>query len=126
MVLSTPFKYSYKWAQEVVEAFTERYARGTYFLCWMAGMKPEKLALYLISAVRRDNQVLWEAMKRLIKDCTRERREDYASLSLAERRKCLTYMKYTAENFALWLMETKARPLAKPLDLPLQSKRTGP
>jgi len=99
--VSTPLTYSYKFGQETVEAFTERYPRGTELLCKMAGISHHSLCQYLIRLVRDKNQVQWEAMKRIIKATQRENWEDFRRVPVLDRRKYLKLVKYNAQDEAL-------------------------
>ena len=88
--MSPRLKYSYQFGQETVEAFVEKYARGTYFCAQMLGIDYDALCARLIYQVRCDIQLKWEASKRLIKQCERENFRDYKHQSVENRRK---YMK---------------------------------
>jgi len=103
--------YSFKFGQNVVEEFTERYARGTDFLVKMSGTSHEKLCRYLILCVCSRNQVQWEAMKRMIKLCERESFTQYRSIPLEQRRKYLSIVKYNAQDQALSEIEARRRVL---------------
>ena len=92
------FKYSYSWAQEVVEAFMERTSRGTEAFCKIAGVSRNKLAYYLIYSIRMDNQLAWRAQKAVIKQMEHENVKDYMRLPLQERRKYLTYVKWFSQD----------------------------
>lgn len=99
--MSTHLTYSYRFGQETVEKFTERYARGTEFLCKMSGIRHRALCEYLIRLVRDKNQVQWEAMKRVIKSCQHEVFADFARIPVLERRKYLKLVKWNAQDEAL-------------------------
>lgn len=99
--MSTRPIYSYQWAQSVVEAFLEKYARGAYFISRMAGISYQKLARYLIYLVSCDRQTKWEVMKRMIKRANRENFKDFATLDIEMRQKYLKYEKYDCENSVL-------------------------
>ena len=96
--MSPTYKYSYDWAQCVVEAFMEKYARGSYFISQMLYMKHQDLARYLIHNVRLGRQTRWEVTKRVIKQADRMNPKDFKKLSLQDRQNYLTYMKWSAEN----------------------------
>ena len=103
--------YSYGFGQRVVEEFTERYARGTDFLCKMSDITHEHLCRYLILCVCSKNQVQWEAMKKVIKLCERESFTQYRSVPLSDRVKYLSIVKYNAQDQALSELEFKRRVL---------------
>lgn len=88
--MSIHLLYSYAWAQGVVEAFTEKYARGCNFLEKMLGIDHADLCFRLIVEVRSNNQLKWEASKRLIKSCQRETFAAYKHIPVKDRRKYLT------------------------------------
>lgn len=106
--MSTHPKYSYDFGQNVVERFTEKYARATYFLADMLEISHEDLCFYLIKLVRSDNQVQWEAMKRVIKACQRESFHDFKRVPVADRRKYLTIVKWNAQDEAISRLERSA------------------
>jgi len=100
--LSTPkLIYSYYWAENVVQQFTEKYARGCKFICEMSLISHKKLSEYLIMLVRSANQVNWEAMKRMIKACSQEDISDFKHLNPYERLEWLKRRKWMAQDEAL-------------------------
>lgn len=98
--------YSYEWGQNVVQAFVERYARGTYFVAKMLDISHEDLCFRLIEEVRLDIQQDWEASKIVIKRSCREHFRDFDHIGVKERRKYLSLVKqnakedYYSEHFA--------------------------
>lgn len=97
--------YSYEWGQNTVEAFTEKYARGTDFVCKMAGISHERLCRHLIYYVRADHQLYWEALKILIKQCQNEKYEDFIHVPLEHRQKYLHINKMTAIHCAIDILD---------------------
>lgn len=99
--MSTYLLYSFGFGQSVVQAFTERYARGVNFVERMSGISHEEFSRYLIKCVCAKHQVQWEAMKRLVKQAEHMEWEDYRRLPLETRRKYLTYVKWNAQDEVL-------------------------
>ncbi|GAG65941.1 unnamed protein product [marine sediment metagenome] len=95
------FKYSYEWAQEIVQAFTEKQSHGTENLCKIAGISHERLSQGLISAVRSDNQVQWLAFKLMIKQARLDDWRQYTKIPVAKRRKYLKLVQYCCQDTAL-------------------------
>lgn len=90
--MSTNLRYSYEFGQEVVERFTEKYARATDFVAKMLGISHEDLCKRMIYQVRSANQLKWEATKRVIKLADREEFASYRRMPVKDRRKYLTYV----------------------------------
>jgi len=99
--VESPHIYSFKWAQQVVEDFTEKYARATSFVVKMSGISHKELCLRLIESVRRRNQLKWEATKRAWKELEHEDFGDFRGLDRVQRRKYLTAVKYSAVDSAI-------------------------
>lgn len=93
--MSTPLLYSYRFGQEVVQAFTEKYTRATYFVARMLDISYEDLCARLIYQVRCANQLKWEASKHVIKKCKYEDFRQYKQIPPKERRK---YMQIALTN----------------------------
>ena len=98
MSISKTLIYSYKFGQEVVQKFTERYVRGTYFVANMCGICHEELCERLISEVRESIQVDWESSKLVIKRAEVEHFRDYKHVPIADRRKYLKSVKDNAKE----------------------------
>lgn len=98
MSIPNPVRYSYQWAQETVQKFTERYARGTYFVANMLGICHEEFCSRLILEIRLANQSEWEASKRVIKACKNANFRDYKHIEVGDRRKYLTIVKVNAKE----------------------------
>lgn len=88
--------YSYRWAQEIVQTFTEKYPRGLNFLRMMLEIDRKELIERLILELRLSSQFEWEASKVVIKRCGVERFRDFKHIPVAERRKYLTIVKHNA------------------------------
>lgn len=101
MSITDPIKYSYEWAQNTVQKFTERYARGTYFVAKMLDICHEELCSRLILELRLQNQFEWEASKKVIKMCKNANFRDYKHISVMDRRKYLTIVKVNAKENVL-------------------------
>lgn len=104
--MSSPYKYSYNWAQQVVQDFTEKYARATNFVAKMSGISHKELCVRLIDTVRRKNQLKWEATKKAWKGMEHEDLADFRGLTGPERRNYLTHVKYDAVDWALYHSDT--------------------
>ena len=103
---TNPYIYSYGWAQQIVQEFTEKYARATKFVATMCGISHKEVCLRLIDTVRRKNQLKWEATKKAWKEMEREEIGDFWHLTGAQRRNYLLHVKYSAVDFALYQSDT--------------------
>lgn len=101
------FKYGYAWAQGIVEAFTERYPRGTKILAENLGLPTVELARRLIFAVRQDKQLKWEAMKLVIKKIERGEAFMDGHFDTSEAKYYTKVMLYEAEDEILDSFELK-------------------
>lgn len=98
--IPTP-KYSYYFAQNVVEQFLEKYTRGWYFCAKMLGVTPAELEKHAIAILRSGSSVRWETFKKSVKAMEWERFSDYRHLSMAERKKHVTFVKYFSQDDVL-------------------------
>lgn len=96
--------YSRKWACEVVSSFQEKYSRATTILAIGCGISRDTLNETLISSVRT-NQLRWKSLKIMIKLINRDEGLQQIlqdrRLTVEQRTKYLTYMKYLAEDLAI-------------------------
>lgn len=67
----------------------------------MAGIRRETLMNSLIKYVRSGNQLAWESMKKMIKSLEYEKLPDFKGFSVEDRRKYLTYVKWSAQDDVL-------------------------
>lgn len=96
--MSTDYLYSFSFSKNVVIQFTEKYARGTDFICKMLHIPHEKFVRYLTKCVSDKKQLRWEQMKRLIKEVSENTIRDYVKLSSEDKRNWLTIMKFIIED----------------------------
>jgi hypothetical protein len=90
--LSTKLKYPYNWGRSVVQAFVEKYARGTYIFARLVNLSPGEVRHYLILILCSGNNLKWESLKREIMMCCNYESGDIGHLGVSGRKalhKCL-------------------------------------
>lgn len=93
--------YSYNWSLDVVLAFTEKHARATDLLCFLAEIEHSVLVKHAVTLLMTGHSTKWEAFKRLIRAMSHENKADFRGISLDDRRKYLhiCYANAKAEAF---------------------------
>ncbi len=94
------YLYSYDWAENVVQSFTEKLWRGTTVCARFLGMSRVGLRMQMIDCIRRADQERWRRMKILIKMLDDDAEMLNPMYSYMDKRKYLTYVKTLVEELA--------------------------
>lgn len=99
--MSTTLQYPYRWGKKPVNAFVEKYARGTYILAKMLDISPGLVRHGLIMWLCSGNSLRYEALKRVIKGLNDNQWVDYKPLDKATRHELYKRLLWMAEDEAL-------------------------
>lgn len=94
-------KYPYQWAKTPVNAFVERYPRGTYFLSQLCGLSPGELRHLLVLSLAKGKSLRFESFKRAIRLVEDYSAADLARFSVAERKLLYKWIVYLSEDIEL-------------------------
>lgn len=101
------YKYPYNWSSEVVLRFYEKQTRATDLVAKIAGTSVHVILADMTRMLMRDNQVQFIALKKLIKQFQGQSWHDYSKLSVEQRRKYLTIVKWFAQDEAMSELDEK-------------------
>lgn len=96
--MSTKLKYPYSWGKEPVNAFVEKYARGTYFLAKLLDTSPGKIRHGLILVICSGNSLQFEAVKRVIKTLEGYSSKDLERIGPKDRKLLYKYLLWFAQD----------------------------
>jgi len=99
--VSTKLKYPYRWGREPVNAFVEKYPRGTYFLGKLLSINPGEVRHYLVLTICSGNSLKYEAVKRVIKVLEGYSAEDINKLSVEDRKLLYKYLVWFGQDETL-------------------------
>ena len=94
-------KYPYNWGRTQVNAFVEKYARGTYFLGKLLGISPGDIRHGLIILLCRGNNTKFRVVKRVIVMLSDYDTETIRRMDEASRRSLYDCLRVDCENAVL-------------------------
>lgn len=98
MSISPNLKYPYQWAKRPVNAFVEKYARGTYNLSLITGVAPGLIRHRFCLILAKGNSLRWESIKQVVKVLDQDNPEDYRQLDDVTRHNYFKNLLYVEEN----------------------------
>lgn len=99
--MSTNLKYPYQWGKTPVNAFVEKYARGTYYLAHILDISPGDVRHKLILTVCSGRSVQFESVKRVIKTLESYTWDQVKRFSATDKKLLYKYLVWFAQDSVL-------------------------